>query len=99
MAGRERSGMTLILFTKIAPDPLADQLSHQGHTVHEAMAVSEVYALADQHPLATIIMTADIDPERAKAIQHHYPTLHLKPTATILDIVWEISNLQGASIQ
>lgn len=73
--------MILLLFTSKAPDPLTDQLSHQGHTVHEAVAVSEVYALADQHPLAQIIITADVDPERAKAIQHPYPTLHLKPAA------------------
>ena len=81
--------MTLILFTTVAPDPLTQELSHQGHTVYEALAVTEVYALADQHPLATIILTADIDPERAKAIQHHYPTMYLKPTATVHDIVWE----------
>jgi hypothetical protein len=39
----------------------------------EAIAISEVCALADQHPQAQIIMTADIDPERAKTIKHHYP--------------------------
>jgi hypothetical protein len=91
--------VTLILFTTIAPDPLSDQLSQQGHKVYEALAVSEVYALADQHPLATIIITADIDPERAKAIQHHYPTLHLKPAATVQDIVWELGQAKGAAIQ
>jgi hypothetical protein len=36
------------------------------------LAISEVFNLADHHPLATIIITADVDPERAKAIQHHY---------------------------
>jgi hypothetical protein len=60
--------MTLILFTTLAPHPLTHELSHQGHTVYEALAVSEVYALADQHPTATIIITADIDPERRLAI-------------------------------
>jgi hypothetical protein len=84
--------MTLILFTTIAPNPLAEELSRQGHTVYEALAVSEVYALADQHQMATIIMTADIDPERAKAIQHHYPTLHLKSAATVWEIVWELKS-------
>jgi hypothetical protein len=86
-----RNPMTLILFTAVAPNPLTEELSHQNHTVYEALAVSEVYALADQYPLATIIMTAEIDPERAKAIQHYYPTLHLKPAATAQDIVWELS--------
>jgi predicted nicotinamide N-methyase len=90
--------MILILFTTVAPHPLTHELSHQGHTVYEALAVSEIYALADQHPLATVIITADIDPERAKAIKHHYPTLHLKPTATIRDIIWELGQAKGASV-
>ena len=90
--------VTVILFCTQAPNPLTTELSHQGHTVYEAIASSEVYALADQHPLATIIITADIDPERAKAIQHHYTTLHLKPMATVQDIVWEL-NLKGATVQ
>jgi predicted RNA-binding Zn-ribbon protein involved in translation (DUF1610 family) len=66
--------MIVILFTSKSPHPLTDELSHQGYTVHDALAISELYALADQHPLATIIMTADIDPERAKAI--HTITRH-----------------------
>jgi predicted nicotinamide N-methyase len=88
----------VILFTTRPPDTLSDELSHQGHTVYEALAVSDVYALADQHPQAQIIITADVDPERAKAIQHHYPTMHLKPNATVQDIVWEL-NLKGATVQ
>lgn len=91
--------MTLILFTTLAPHQFTPELSHQGHTVYEALAISEVYALADQHPLATIIITAGVDPERARAVQHHYPTLQLKPTATVQDIIWEVSSPKGAIVQ
>jgi hypothetical protein len=91
--------MTLILFTTTAPNRLTDELSHQGHQVFEALTISEVFALADQHPNAVIIITAEVDPERVKAIQHHYPTLHLKANATVQDIVWEVSNLKGATVQ
>lgn len=90
--------MTLILFTTSAPNSFTEDLSHQGHQVYEAIAISEVYALADQHPKAAIIITAEVDPERAKAIQHHYPTLHLKANATVQDIFWEL-NLKGAGVQ
>lgn len=83
--------MTLILFTHRAPDPLTDELMHHGHRVFEAMAISEVFALADQHPNATIIITADVDAERATMVQQHYPTLHLKPAATVQYILWELS--------
>jgi hypothetical protein len=82
--------MTLILFTTSAPDPLAAELSRLGHHVNEAIAVSEVLALSDQHPSATSIITCDINPERAKVMQH-YPTMHLKPGATVQDILWELN--------
>jgi hypothetical protein len=39
------SGMTLILFTAVAQCTLTDELSHQGHEVYEAIAISEVLAL------------------------------------------------------
>jgi hypothetical protein len=55
--------------------------------------------LADQHPTATILITAGVDPERAKAIQQHYPTLYLKPNITVHDIVWELCQGKGAPIQ
>lgn len=67
--------MIVILFTTRAPDTLRDELSHQGYTVYEALAVSDVYALADQYAQAQIIFTADIDPERA----------------TVKDILWELN--------
>jgi hypothetical protein len=66
--------------------------------VFEAVAISEVYALADQHPNATIIITGDVHPERANAIQHHHMTLHLKPNATVKDVLWEISVIAGSRI-
>ena len=92
--------MTLILFTLTAPHPFAEELSRQGHRVFEAVAISEVYSLADQHLNSTIIITADVDPERARAVQHHYTTLHLKPEATVQDIMWELSHgMKGTIIQ
>jgi hypothetical protein len=87
---------TLILFTDCAPHPFTEELSRQGHQVFEAIAISEVYALADQHANAAIIITANVLPELAKAIQHHYPTMHLKANATVQDILWEL-NLRVAT--
>ena len=40
--------MTLIFFTRILPSPIADELARQGHTIYEALAISEVLALAEQ---------------------------------------------------
>jgi hypothetical protein len=91
--------MTLILFTDRTPHPLAEGLMDQGHQVFEDLSSSEVYALADQHPAATIIISADVHPERAEAVQHHYPTLHLKLAATVQDIVWKLGQGKCAPIQ
>lgn len=81
----------LILLTTRAPHPLADDLMLAGYRVFEALAISEVLALVERHPDAHIISTAGVDPERARVVQHRYPTLQLNPEATAQDIVWELS--------
>ena len=92
--------MQVILFTTAAPDPLASALIHQGREGFEALSLSEVFALAKLNPSATIIITADIDRERAKTIQEHNPTLQLKGAATVEDVLWELSMLSpGTTIQ
>jgi len=78
--------MTLILFTAVAPCTLTDELSLQGHKVYEALAISEVLALAEQHPTASIIITPDVEQSRASVIQQHWPTVRLHKQFTALDI-------------
>ena len=70
--------MTLILFTTHAPDTLSDELVRQGHEVCEALAISEVLALSEQQPTASIIITPDVDHTRAAVIQQHWPTIRLQ---------------------
>jgi len=89
----------LILFTTVAPHPLTNKLSLSGHQAHETVAVSEVFSLMEQHPSATIIITADIDADRANVVQRHYPTMQLKASATLHDILWEICHLMPANTQ
>jgi hypothetical protein len=78
--------MTVILFTTRVPDTLSDELVHQGHEVYEALAISEVLALAEQHTTASIIITPDVDQTRAKVIQQHWPTLRLHKDFTPRDV-------------
>lgn len=68
--------LILILFTTTAPNPLTEELSRQGQ-VFEALAISEVLALIEQHPTASIIITPDVDQARASIIQQHWPTVRL----------------------
>ena len=78
--------MTVILFIAVAPCALTDELSLQGHEVFEALAISEVLALAEQHLTASIIITPDVDQTRAKVIQQHWPTVRLHKEFTPLNV-------------
>ena len=53
-------------------NPLAETLITLGHEVYEALAISEVMALAEQHPASLIVITSDVDQNRASIIQRHY---------------------------
>lgn len=89
--------MTFIFLARKLPDPISDDLSRQGHSVYECLAISEVYALAEEHFDAQIVIAADMEERWAKEIQTHYPTLHLKPGATAKDVLWEL-NVQGGRV-
>jgi hypothetical protein len=67
----------IILFTSHAPHPLAADLEAAGHTVYEALALTEVLALIESHPDAQIVITPDVDASRMKEIQKRYPTIVL----------------------
>ena len=85
--------VTLILFRARVAHPLTDELILAGHRVFEALAISEVFALAEEHPEAQIIIGAEIELERARVIQKHYPTIQLKPNAVLVDILWDLGLL------
>jgi hypothetical protein len=85
----------IILFSTIAPHPLAEELLSLGVLIREAIAISEVFSLVEQYPDATILITPEVDSERAKIIQQHHPTLHLKPSTTAPEVLFEISHTTG----
>lgn len=81
--------MVVILFTTELPDRITDALEAEGLEVHEALAISEVLALAEQHPFSSIIITPDVDERRADVIAQHYPTVRLHeqfPPATRISL-------------
>jgi hypothetical protein len=81
--------MTIIFLAYKLPDSVSDELAIQGQKVYECLAISEVFALAEEHFDAQIVIAAGIEEKWATVIQQHYPTLHLKPGATVKDVVWE----------
>lgn len=92
--------MTIIYFTRYFPNALADELSRQGHTVHEVLAISEVLALAEQHPEAQIVIAPDVDDERARVVGLRYATIRLQTEVTAPEIIFELSHFtKGTSLQ
>jgi hypothetical protein len=73
-------------------------LSRQRYQVNQALAVSEVFSLAQQHQSASMIITPDVEQARAKVIQQHWPALHLTRAVTVQDILWGLS-VKGATLQ
>lgn len=95
---RESTKARIGLRTSPPAPRLSDDLSRQGHSVHECLAISEVFALAEEHFDAEIVIAADMEERWATEIQMHYPTMHLKPGATAKDILWELG-LKDAKVQ
>jgi hypothetical protein len=58
---RRCCGMTIIFLAYRLPDPISDELARQGHSVYECLAISEVFALTQEHFDAQIIIAADME--------------------------------------
>ncbi len=90
--------MTIIFLAHKLPDPISDELARQGHSVYECLAIREVFALAEEHLDAQIVIAAEMEERWATEKQKHYPTLHLKPGAAAKDVLWEM-NVKGGKVQ
>lgn len=66
-----------MLFTADAPSTLTDELSGHGYEVYEALSISEIFALVEEHPDWGIIITPESDQVHARVIQQHWPTIRL----------------------
>jgi hypothetical protein len=53
--------MTIIFLAYKLPDPISDELARQVHRVYECLAISEVFALAQEHLDTQIIIAAGIE--------------------------------------
>ena len=84
--------MTVIYFTRELPG-LSNDLELAGFQVHEALALSEVFFLVEQHPSAHIVVDHTVEDSAATHIAQHYMTLRLNAGSTAKDLLWELSSL------
>ena len=76
----------VILFTAELPNPITDAFEAEGLEVYEALAISEVLSLAEQHPVSSIIITPDVDQARADVIAQRYPTVRLHEEFAVQEV-------------
>lgn len=84
-------GRTVIYFTRELPG-LSEELSQGGFQVYEALAISEVFYLVEQHPNAYIVVDHTVEEDAAREAAKHYSTLRLIREATAADVLWGLSS-------
>lgn len=89
---------SLIYFTRELPG-LSEDLSENGFQVYEALAISEVLYLCQQHPWLVVVIDPTVEPVAANEIAAQRVTLRLKKKATARDVVWELSELMPNVVQ
>jgi hypothetical protein len=82
----------LIYFTRELPG-ISEKLSQAGFEVHEALSISEVLFLAEQHTGAQVVVGQTVEENAAREVAQRLVTLRLKPQATVADVIWELSLL------
>jgi hypothetical protein len=87
---------SLIYFTRELPG-LSEDLSEHGFQVYEALAVSEVLYLCQQHPALAVVIDHTVELAAASEVAKKHITLQLKKRATVRDVVWELAGLSSPS--
>jgi hypothetical protein len=84
---------SLVYLTNVSPSKLGDELISNGHSVWEALSISEVLYLCHQYEIDVVVIDATIEHKDVVELQSRFITLKLEAKATAADVIWEISNL------
>lgn len=85
--------LSIVYLTTRAPSQLASDLTLSGYTFWEALAVSEVLYLCEQHNVDVVVIAPDVEDSDVIEVQMRRMTLTLKPDATVKDVMWEQAQL------
>lgn len=83
----------IVLLNARSPSKLAGELELFGHTVWEAIAVSEVLYLCEQHDVDAVIIAAEVEQAGLIAKQVRGVVMQLNSTADAIYVDWELSQL------
>jgi len=84
---------SIVLLNVVSPSKLAHELILFGHQVWEALAISEVLFLCEQHSIDAIIIAAEV--ESGELIEKQLPgiVMRLDQSANASYLNWELSQL------
>jgi hypothetical protein len=91
LEGLETLARPVIYFSRILPG-LLNELIKCNIQVYEALAISEVTYLIEQHLDATIVIDASVEESAAQELARRFPTLRLAPDATAANVIWELES-------
>jgi len=90
--------LSLVYLTNRAPSQIATELTLAGHTVWEALAVSEVLYLCEHENVDVVVIGPDVEDADVIEAQMRQITLRLKPGATAKDVMWELAQLFPSAV-
>jgi predicted GTPase len=83
----------IVLLNSISPSKLAEELELFGHEVWEALDISEVLFLCEQHRVDAVIIAADVEGGELIEKQLRGTVMRLKSNADAAYLDWELSQL------
>jgi hypothetical protein len=84
---------SIVLLNVISPSKLSGELELFGHQVWEALDVSEVLFLCEQHRLDAVIIAAEVEGGEIIEKQLRGTVMRLKSNANAAYVDWELSQL------
>lgn len=84
---------SLVLLNTVSPSKLADDLIIAGHQVWEALSVSEVLYLCEQHKIDVTVITAEVEQAELIEKQLRGIVMRLQRDADAAYVHWELSQL------
>ena len=84
---------SVILLNVVSPSKLSGELELFGHQVWEALDVSEVLFLCEQHHVDAVIIAAEVEGGELIEKQLRGTVMRLKSNADAAYVDWELSQL------
>jgi AmiR/NasT family two-component response regulator len=84
---------SVVYLTTRTPSKLTDELALAGYRIFEALSVSEVLYLCEQHDIDAVVIATEVDDPDLIEAQMRRITIKLKPEATVRELIWELSQL------